>query len=166
MKAKRLPQEGIVLEVIENLHEVIWAKIASGVKKFIKGFMEDLLREEVTDRIGAERYERSNQRQRYRNGHYVRDLLTRFGLVEDIRVPRVTPGGTEFTVWHRYEQRRRDVDARPGPTLPEWGQHPEVENYRPGALRQGGERPDREQQPGLMLNKNWRGKTLKPISTF
>ena len=31
MKAKRLPQEGIVLEVIENLHEVIWAKTASGV---------------------------------------------------------------------------------------------------------------------------------------
>ncbi len=30
MKAKRLPQEGMVLEVIENLHEVLWSKIASG----------------------------------------------------------------------------------------------------------------------------------------
>ena len=38
MKAKRLPQEGIVLEVIENPHEVVWAKISSGVKKFIQGF--------------------------------------------------------------------------------------------------------------------------------
>jgi len=103
MKAKRLPQEDIVLEVIENLHEVIWAKIASGVKKFIKGFIEDLLTEEVTARIGAGPYERSRERQGYRNGHYVRDLLTRFGLVEDIRVPRVTPGGTEFTVLNRYE---------------------------------------------------------------
>lgn len=114
MKAKRLPQEGIVLEVIENLHEVIWAKIASGVKKFIKGFIEDLLREEITDRIGAERYERSNKRQGYRNGHYVRDLLTRFGLVEDIRVPRLNQGGMEFTVLNRYEHRRRDVDAAIG----------------------------------------------------
>jgi hypothetical protein len=35
MKAKRLPQEDIVLEVIENLHEVVWAEISSGVKKFI-----------------------------------------------------------------------------------------------------------------------------------
>jgi putative transposase len=34
--------------------------------------------------------------------------------VEDIRVPRVTPGGTEFTVLNRYEHRRRDVDAALG----------------------------------------------------
>ena len=114
MKATGLPQEDIVLEVIENLHEVVWAKISSGVKKFIKGFIEDLLTEEVTARIGAGPYERSSERQGYRNGHYVRDLLTRFGLVEDIRVPRVTPGGTEFTVLNRYEHRRRDVDAALG----------------------------------------------------
>src|SRR3974377_1077283 len=55
------------------------------------------------------------RRQGYRNGHYLRDLLTRFGLVEDIRVPRVTPGGTEFTVLNRYEHRRRGVDAPRGP---------------------------------------------------
>lgn len=56
MKARRLTQEGIVLEVIENLHEVIWSKIASGVKKFIKGFIENLLIEEVTDRVGDGHY--------------------------------------------------------------------------------------------------------------
>ena len=61
MKAKGLPQEDIVLEVIENLHEVVWAKISSGVKKFIKGFIEDLLREEVTARIGAGPYERRSE---------------------------------------------------------------------------------------------------------
>jgi len=114
MKAKRLPQEGIVLEVIENLHEVVWAKIASGVKKFIKGFIENLLTEEVTDRIGAGRYERSTERQGYRNGHYFRNLLTKFGPIEDIRVPRLDQGGMEFTVLNRYEHRRRDVDAAIG----------------------------------------------------
>jgi len=114
MKAKRLPQEGIVLEVIENLHEVVWSKIASGVKKFIKGFIENLLTEEVTARVGAGRYERSSKRQGYRNGHYLRDLLTRFGPIEDIRVPRLDQGGLEFTVLNRYEHRRRDVDAAIG----------------------------------------------------
>ncbi len=114
MKAKRLPQEGLVLEVIENLPEVIWAKIASGVKRFIKGSIEDLLTEEVTARIGAGPCERSRARQRYRNGHYLRDLLTRFGLVKEIRVPRVTPAGGAFTVLTRYEHRRRDVDAAQG----------------------------------------------------
>jgi putative transposase len=114
MKAKRLPQEDIVLEVIENLHEVVWSKIASGVKKFIKGFIENLLTEEVTARVGAGRYERSSKRQGYRNGHYLRDLLTRFGPIEDIRVPRLDQGGLEFTVLNRYEHRRRDVDAAIG----------------------------------------------------
>ncbi|MEJ2093246.1 MAG: IS256 family transposase [Syntrophobacterales bacterium] len=105
MKARRLPQDSIVLEVIENLQEVIWAKIASGVKRFIKEFIENLLTEEVTDRIGAGRYERSNKRQGYRNGHYFRNLLTKFGLDQ---------GGMEFTVLNRYEHRRRDVDAAIG----------------------------------------------------
>ena len=114
MKAKGLPQESIVLEVIENLHEVIWAKIAYGVKKFIKGFIENLLTEEVTAQIGAGRYERSSKRQGYRNGHYLRNLLTRFGPIEDIRVPRLDQGGMEFTVLNRYEHRRRDVDAAIG----------------------------------------------------
>jgi len=36
MKARRLPQDGIVLEVLENLQEIIWGKIASGVKGFDK----------------------------------------------------------------------------------------------------------------------------------
>jgi putative transposase len=114
MKAKRLPQEGIVLEVIENLHKVIWAKIASGVKRFVKEFIENLLTEEVTHRIGAGRYERSSKRQGYRNGHYLRNLLTKFGPIEDIRVPRLDQGGMEFTAFQRYEHRRRDVDAALG----------------------------------------------------
>jgi hypothetical protein len=51
MKAKRLPQEEIVLEVVENLQEIIWGKIASGVKGFIKSFIENLLEEELTARL-------------------------------------------------------------------------------------------------------------------
>jgi hypothetical protein len=49
MKAKRLPQKNIVLEVIENLHEIICAKIASMAKKFIKEFIEELLRGIIQD---------------------------------------------------------------------------------------------------------------------
>lgn len=43
MKAKGLPQESIVLEVIENLQEIIWGKIATSVNRFIKSFIENLL---------------------------------------------------------------------------------------------------------------------------
>jgi len=114
MKARRLPQEGIVLEVIDNLQEIIWGKIEEKVKGFIKKLIEDLLEEELKEKIGASRYERSEDRRGYRNGHYERDLVTRFGLVEDIRVPRTESGGMGFEVFDRYEQRRRDVDTAIG----------------------------------------------------
>jgi len=114
MKAKQLPQDGIVLEVIENLQEIIWGKIASGVKGFIRSFIENLLEEELTEKLGASRYERNARRKAYRNGHYWRDLLTRYGVVDAIHVPRMDQGGMEFTVFNRYEHRRRDVDAALG----------------------------------------------------
>ena len=114
MKAKRLPQDGIVLEVVENLQEIIWGKIASGVKGFIKSFIENLLEEELTTKLGASRYERSTGRKAYRNGHYLRNLLTRYGVVDEIQVPRSDKGGMEFSVFDRYEHRRRDVDAALG----------------------------------------------------
>jgi len=114
MKARRLPQEQIVLEVIENLQEIIWTKIASGVKGFIKTFIENLMREELSAKIGAGRYVRTKSRRGYRNGHYMRDLLTRFGPIDNIQVPRMDRGGMEFSVFDRYERRRRDVDCAIG----------------------------------------------------
>ncbi len=114
MKARRLPQDRIVLEVVENLQEIIWDKIASGVKGFIKSFIENLLNEELTVKLGASRYERTSGRKAYRNGHYARNLLTRYGVIDEIRVPRAEQGGKQFSVFDRYVQRRRDVDAALG----------------------------------------------------
>ena len=114
MKAKKLSQEEIVLEVHENLQEIIWGKIESSIKKFIKGLIENLLKDELTEKLGAERYERTDERKGYRNGCYERDLMTRYGLIDGICVPRMDQGGMEFGVFDRYEQRRRDVDAAIG----------------------------------------------------
>jgi putative transposase len=114
MKARRLPQQDIVLEVVENLQEIVWSKIASGVRGFIKTFIEDLLREELSDKVGAQRYERTKTRRGYRNGRYRRSLLTRFGRIEGLEVPRMESGGMAFSVFDRYERRRRDVDCAIG----------------------------------------------------
>jgi putative transposase len=114
MKAQRLPQDGIVLEVIENFQEIIWSKIALSIKGFIKSLIENLLEDQLTEVLGADRYERNKKRKAYRGGHYQRSLLTKYGLIEDIRVPRKEKGGTEFSVFDRYERRRRDVDAAIG----------------------------------------------------
>jgi len=114
MKAQRLPQDGILLEVIENFQEIIWSKIALSVKGFIKSLIENLLEDQLTEVLGADRYERNKKRKAYRGGHYQRSLLTKYGLIEDIRVPRKEKGGIEFSVFDRYERRRRDVDAAIG----------------------------------------------------
>lgn len=42
MKARRLPQDGIVFEVIENFQEIIWSKIALSVKNLIKSLIENI----------------------------------------------------------------------------------------------------------------------------
>jgi putative transposase len=114
MKARRLPQERIVFEVIENFQEIIWSNIALRVKRFIKSLIENLLEQELTEALSAKRYERSSKRKAYRNGHYKRNLLSKYGLIEDIRVPRKEKSGIEFTVFDHYERRRRDVDAAIG----------------------------------------------------
>jgi len=90
MKARRLPQKQIVFDVLENFPEIIWGEIASGascVKRFIKTFIESLLEDELSALLSADRYERSPKRKGYRNGHYLRSLLTKFGLIQDIHVP-------------------------------------------------------------------------------
>ena len=40
--------------------------------------------------------------------------MTRFGVIDEIRVVRADKGGTEFSVFDRYEHRRRGVDAALG----------------------------------------------------
>jgi|SRR5215469_7964900 len=70
----------------------------------------NVLEEEVTAIIGAERYERSEHRRDQRNGHYVRDLQTSVGTIEDLPVPR-TREGHQTQVFQRYHRRRDEIDA-------------------------------------------------------
>jgi len=104
--ARRLPQKYILYEVIENLQEIIWSKIGPGERSFIKGFIENLLEDEIAAAFGALRYERSSERKVYLNGHYQRNLFTKYGLVDEIRMPRIDRSGIEFTVFYRYKRLR------------------------------------------------------------
>lgn len=63
--------------------------------------------------IGAIRYQRSEQRQDYRNGHYTRSLGTSVGTLDDLPVPR-TRGGYQTQVFERYHRRRDDLDQAIG----------------------------------------------------
>jgi len=88
----------------------IWRLIQGEAKRFIKIRLEQILVGEQQARIQCGRYKRSEGRQGYRNGSYVRDLLTSYGWIEGLVVPRVREGGIESEVLERYRRRQRQVD--------------------------------------------------------
>ncbi|MFQ5453420.1 MAG: transposase, partial [Candidatus Zixiibacteriota bacterium] len=88
----------------------IWYSIQGEAKKFVKRHLERALKTELNQRVGCGRYKRSVGRRGYRNGRYVRDLLTSYGWINGLEVPRLREGGFEFQVLERYRRRQRQVD--------------------------------------------------------
>jgi putative transposase len=114
MKSPAATPEKRVKETEVNVQEEIWKFIAATLKKGLKHLLEGLLEDEVTAKVNARKYERSTRRKGYRGGHYLRDLVTRYGLLEDLRVPRTAEGPVDFQLFDKYERRRPDVDAAIG----------------------------------------------------
>lgn len=61
------------------------------MRLLLENVLNQVLDEEMTDRIGAERYERTDERQTYRNGYRTRRLTTRVGTLV-LRVPQTRDG--------------------------------------------------------------------------
>jgi putative transposase len=89
----------------------IWKLLEGEVKRRVKYCLERALVIEQKGRVGCDRYERVEGRSGYRNGSYVRDLLTSYGWIEGLVVPRVREGGFESEVLERYRRRQRQVDV-------------------------------------------------------
>ena len=88
----------------------IWKEIEGEVKRFVKIGLERALVLEQGRRVGCGRYKRSPRRRGYRNGSRERDLLTSYGWIDDLRVPRVRERGMEFELLERYRRRQRVLD--------------------------------------------------------
>jgi putative transposase len=88
----------------------IWRDMHFETKRYIKRYLEKVLRLEQTEGLGCGRYKRSSRRKGYRNGTYTRDLLTTYGWIEDLKVPRVREGGLKTVVLEKYRRRQRLVD--------------------------------------------------------
>jgi len=111
MQEYQIESEEAALELIENLTEQAWAEIEGKIMCALKTLIEDLLEQELTRRLNADKYERTDEREGYRGGHYQRGLTSRFGHIGDLSVPRPAAGPAPFTLFDRYERRRWDVDA-------------------------------------------------------
>jgi len=88
----------------------IWNQVDFEVKSYIKRHLETVLRIDQDWQLGCERYKRTEKRQGYRNGYYSRDLLSSYGWIEGLSVPRLREGSYETEVFDRYRRRQRCID--------------------------------------------------------
>ncbi len=75
----------------------------------LKQLVEQRLEEEMAEYLGLSRYEHAPDRPDYRNGHYLRHLLTEMGDLE-VLVPRNRKGKFPSRLFERYARRCRSVD--------------------------------------------------------
>ena len=78
-------------------------------RQALKQLLEKRLEEEMAEYLGVARYEHGAERHDYRNGHYVRHLLTEMGDLNLI-VPRSRKGKFPSKLIGRYARRCHSVD--------------------------------------------------------
>src|SRR5579885_3920757 len=70
----------------------------------VRAVIEEVMREELTQFLGAAWGEGTPERKGYRNGTYTRDLATASGQIEDLKVPRDREGAFHTQVFERYQR--------------------------------------------------------------
>ena len=75
----------------------------------IQVLIEQVMREELEQCIGASWGECTPTRHGYRNGSYTRDLVTRTGRMEALKVPRDREGQFHSQVFERYQRYEPEV---------------------------------------------------------
>lgn len=88
-----------------------WEEIDRQVLQAVKGLLEASMEVELLEHVRAAHYRRTEVRRGYRNGYRERDLLTQYGLVQRLRVPRDRAGAYQPGVLARYQRRQVQVDA-------------------------------------------------------
>src|SRR2546421_11148721 len=71
--------------------------------------IEEVMREELEQCLGAAWGECTPERKGYRNGSYTRDLVTKTGRIEDLSVPRDRAGQFHTQVFERYGRYEPEV---------------------------------------------------------
>lgn len=75
----------------------------AGVAKLLESVLNQVLQAQVTEQLGAEQYERTDDRQGYRNGSYPHLLTTRVGTI-NLRVPRIRDGKFSTELFSRFQR--------------------------------------------------------------
>jgi len=74
-----------------------------GLAKLVEVVLNQILEAQVSESLGADRHERSEERQGYRNGYRPRTLFTRVGPVT-LQVPQTRDGSFSTDIFKRYQR--------------------------------------------------------------
>ena len=74
-----------------------------GLAKLVEVVLNRILEAQVSEKLGADRHERSEERQGYRNGYRPRTLFTRVGRVT-LQVPQTRDGSFSTKISKRYQR--------------------------------------------------------------
>ena len=86
------------------LHQLFLTKSKdSGVSALLESVLNQILQAEATEQLQAEPYERTEERQGYRNGSYPHKLTTRVGTLT-LRIPRLRNGKFSTEMFARYQR--------------------------------------------------------------
>ncbi len=88
-----------------------WGDLKDNTLRLVKRLLESTMDEEIIAQLQVARYQRSGLRQGYRNGHRYRSLLTEFGLLDRIKVPRDRQGIYQPGLLKRYQRRQEQVNG-------------------------------------------------------
>ena len=89
----------------------LWGDVSRETLRAVKLLLQNRMHEELTDYLHAGRYIRAHGRRGHRNGVYVRHLVTTWGTIPDLEIPRTRIPGFAPSVLDRYHRRTRQVDA-------------------------------------------------------
>lgn len=93
--------------------EEFWGDVRKETQQAIKMLIESSMEVQVNDLIGSRCWEQNPYRVTYRNGRYKRTLLTSYGYLCDIKVPRVRDGKVARGIKRvipRYKRRASEID--------------------------------------------------------
>jgi hypothetical protein len=80
------------------------------LRALVRTALQEVLEAEMTEALGAEKGERTAERQGYRSGYYGRTLITRIGKLE-LRVPQDRAGRFSTELFERYQRSERALVA-------------------------------------------------------
>jgi len=88
----------------EQLHHLFLGNHQdNGVSQLLESVLNQVLQAQATEQLNAEHYERTEEREAYRNGSYSRQMKTRAGNLT-LKIPRIRNGQFSTSLFMRYQR--------------------------------------------------------------